>query len=238
MLPDKGNLSLSLHNYLLPLNNIHLVCLCGNDNLLIWTQFSLVFRTVSYELCASLNKAPDISASRKATDSLAVHVNSHHALMCVMHELKVSSQKVQLDIRKKKKSSDAVAQLSTEVVKSPSLEVFMSHGDVALGNMVSWARWGRFGVGLENLKRLFQQYWFYEASMSTIFVSNKRNLLRSITNIFCREAPQHFSYGSSLRCSCWHLPCVHRAEEKMYWTKVILLPVSQPGHLCLSFDLA
>lgn len=103
MLPDKGNLSLSLHNYLLPLNNIHLVCLCGNDNLLIWTQFSLVFRTVSYELCASLNKAPDISASRKATDSLAVHVNSHHALMCVMHELKVSSQKVQLDIRKKKK---------------------------------------------------------------------------------------------------------------------------------------
>lgn len=104
MLPDKGNLSLSLHNYLLPLNNIHLVCLCGNDNLLIWTQFSLVFRTVSYELCASLNKAPDISASRKATDSLAVHVNSHHALMCVMHELKVSSQKVQLDIRKKKKA--------------------------------------------------------------------------------------------------------------------------------------
>jgi len=78
--------------------------------------------------------------------------------MRVMHELKVSSQKVQLDIREKEKSNDAVAQLPREVVKSPSLEVFMSHGDVALGNMVSWAWWGRFGVELENLKRLFQQY--------------------------------------------------------------------------------
>lgn len=38
-LPDKGNLSLSLHNYLLPLNNIHLARYCSKDNLLILTGF-------------------------------------------------------------------------------------------------------------------------------------------------------------------------------------------------------
>lgn len=39
-LPGKGNLSLSLHNYLLPLNNIHLAGYCSKDNLLILTGFS------------------------------------------------------------------------------------------------------------------------------------------------------------------------------------------------------
>lgn len=41
------------------------------------------------------------------------------------------------------------------VVQSLSPEVFMEHGDVALGNTAYWAWWGWAGVGLGNLSGLF-----------------------------------------------------------------------------------
>ena len=50
-----------------------------------------------------------------------------------------------------------MAQLSREVMGSPTLEVFQSHGDVALRDvavgMVEWA-----GVGLHDLGSLSQPY--------------------------------------------------------------------------------
>jgi len=54
------------------------------------------------------------------------------------------------------KSSDAVAQLPREVRRSPSLEVFHSGRDVALGDMV--CRHGGVHVELEGLGGLLQPW--------------------------------------------------------------------------------
>lgn len=80
-LPDKGNLSLSLHNYLLPLNNIHLARYCSKDNLLILTGFSLVFRTIFHEFLVLLNTPPVILSFQKSQQQTTA--NSHQAVMCV-----------------------------------------------------------------------------------------------------------------------------------------------------------
>ena len=53
-----------------------------------------------------------------------------------------------------RKSGDAVAQLHREVMRSLSLEVFQSCGDVALRDTVGMVR--RAGVGLGDLRGLFQ----------------------------------------------------------------------------------
>ena len=49
-----------------------------------------------------------------------------------------------------------MAQLLTEVVQSPSLEVFKSRVDVALRDVVSGHGGDRVVVGLDDLRRLFQ----------------------------------------------------------------------------------
>ena len=46
-----------------------------------------------------------------------------------------------------KKSGDALAQLPREVVKSPSLQVLKTHGEVALRDMRTWWEWVGFGLG-------------------------------------------------------------------------------------------
>jgi len=64
-----------------------------------------------------------------------------------------------LDIRKivlLTKSGEAVAQLSREMVQSPSLEVFQNRVDVALKDVVSGHGGGGLEVGLDDLRGLFQ----------------------------------------------------------------------------------
>ena len=49
-----------------------------------------------------------------------------------------------------------MAQLPSGVGRSPSLEVFKNHGDVALRDVVSGHGGGRLGVGLGDLGGVFQ----------------------------------------------------------------------------------
>ena len=49
-----------------------------------------------------------------------------------------------------------MAQLSREVVQSPSLEVFKNHVDMALRDVVSGHGGGGLVVGLDDLRGLFQ----------------------------------------------------------------------------------
>ena len=46
--------------------------------------------------------------------------------------------------------------LPRDVVGSPSLEVLKNHGDVALRAVVMGTQWGWVGVGLGDLRGLFQ----------------------------------------------------------------------------------
>ena len=55
-----------------------------------------------------------------------------------------------------RKRSNAVAQLPMEVMESPSLEVFRSHTDVALRDVVSGLGGDGLTVGLDDLSGLFQ----------------------------------------------------------------------------------
>ena len=85
-----------------------------------------------------------------------VFTSSYHILQVVP---RCGSMKCHLYPHEKfllQKSIQALSRLPSDVVGSPSLEVLKNCGDVALGGMCLWAWWGWVGVGLSDLRGLFQ----------------------------------------------------------------------------------
>ena len=71
----------------------------------------------------------------------------------------ITGKGFRLDIRSDFFSQRAVMQwhrLPREVVEPPSLEVFNNRVDTALRDVRQWAWWGWVGVGLGDLRGLFQ----------------------------------------------------------------------------------